>query len=176
MPSPIALIVTPDSETPQRGTLRCGDHIFPCVLGRSGINTHKHEGDGATPVGRFPLRRVLYRADRLTPPETKLSVAAIARDDGWCDDPGNARYNRPVTLPYATSAEAMWRDDHLYDVVVILGHNDDPVVPGAGSAIFLHVASDHEPTAGCVALRRDDLLAVLRIAGPGSVIDIREGI
>ena len=101
----------------------------------------KREGDMATPEGCFPLRRLLYRPDRESAPESGLPAAAIERDDGWCDDPADPFYNRPVTLPYPARAEALWRDDRLYDLLIVLGHNDDPVRPGAGSAIFLHLAA-----------------------------------
>ena len=157
------LIVVPDPDTPQRGMLMFRGKRYPCVLGRNGVRKDKHEGDGATPVGRFPLRRVLYRADRGASPATVLAVAAIAPNDGWCDAPNDPAYNRPVTLPYPASAESMNRDDRLYDIVVVLGHNDAPVTPGAGSAIFLHVMPhDGGPTAGCVALSPEDLREVLR--------------
>jgi L,D-peptidoglycan transpeptidase YkuD (ErfK/YbiS/YcfS/YnhG family) len=172
--SDTTIIVTPDPAAPQRGTVRYGARTWPCVLGRSGIVVEKQEGDGGTPVGKFPLRRVVYRADRLSAPDTVLPTSVIAADDGWCDDPADAAYNRPVKLPYAASAETMSRDDGLYDVVVIVGHNDDPVVPKAGSAIFMHVAPEKgAPTAGCVALAREDLLALLKALGPGAEIEIR---
>jgi len=134
-----------------------------CAVGRGGIVRDKREGDGATPLGRWPLRRVLFRPDRLEPPETRLPVAPLSPADGWCDDPGDSAYNRPVRLPYPGRYERLWRDDGLYDVIVVLGHNDDPPLPGRGSAIFLHVAqADYAPTEGCVALARDDLLSLLR--------------
>lgn len=145
------------------------------ALGRGGVveADAKREGDGATPLGTWPLLRVLYRPDRVAPPSTSLPVAALKPDDGWCDDPADPAYNRPVTHPYPASAERMWRDDELYDVVVILAHNDAPPVPGFGSAIFLHCArEDYAPTEGCVALARDDLLAVLRQAQPGDALTI----
>lgn len=142
-----------------------------CAIGRGGISAEKREGDGATPVGRFPLRRVLYRADRTDPPATTLPVEAIAPDDGWCDDPGDPAYNRPVKRPYPGRHEALWRDDEAYDLIVIVGHNDDPVVPGAGSAIFIHVAlPGYPPTEGCVALAREDFLALIVASGPGSAL------
>src|SRR5690554_2419769 len=118
------LIVTPD------GVARWGGRRFRCALGRAGIAAAKREGDGATPVGRFPMRRVLYRPDRGEAPATRLPIAPIAPDDGWCDDPGDPAYNRPVRLPYPARCETLWRADALYDVVVVLGHNDDPPVPG----------------------------------------------
>ena len=168
------LIVTADPKNSQRGTLRWDAHSFACVLGRSGMRTDKHEGDGATPTGAFLLRRVLYRADRVPHIKTELPSAVIARDDGWCDASGETRYNQPVKLPYPASAENMWRDDGLYDVVVVLGHNDDPVIADAGSAIFMHVAPENGgPTAGCIALAREDLLKVLEIAKPGATIEIQ---
>lgn len=144
------------------GELGFGDRRFRCALGRGGIAREKREGDGATPAGSFPLRRLLYRADRLDKPRCALPVAAISPQDGWCDDPAHAAYNRQVKLPFAARHEALWRDDGVYDLIVVIGHNDDPPVAGMGSAIFLHLArADYSPTEGCVALRLSDLLLVL---------------
>jgi len=149
------------------GTLRWRGRRFACAIGWGGVRADKREGDGATPAGRFPLRRVLYRPDRLAPPRTALPIAPLGPQDGWCDDAGHNLYNRPLGLPHAARHEALWREDHVYDLIVILGHNDDPVVPGMGSAIFLHVAGpDYAPTAGCVALAQADLLTVLAAIGP----------
>ncbi len=145
-----------------------------CALGRGGVRAGKREGDGATPVGRFPLRRVLWRADRLDrPPVTGLPARPIAPDDGWCDAPDDPAYNRPVTRPYPASHETLWREDGVYDIIVVMGHNDDPVVPGLGSAVFLHVARPGwTPTEGCVALARDDLLRLLEACGPDSALTV----
>jgi L,D-peptidoglycan transpeptidase YkuD (ErfK/YbiS/YcfS/YnhG family) len=158
------------------GWLDLGDRRILCALGPAGVvpASEKREGDGASPAGVWPIRRVLYRPDRGARPATLLPVAPIAPDDGWCDAPQDPAYNRPVKLPYPASAERMWREDHLYDLVVVLGHNDDPPVPGLGSAIFLHLAKpDRSPTHGCVAVDRDDLEVILRIARPGDAIEIR---
>ena len=144
-----------------------GARDWRCAIGPAGVTADKREGDGATPLGCFPLRRLLYRPDRLARPETFLPAIPLMPEDGWCDDPGDAAYNTQVRLPFAASHERLWRDDDVYDAIVILGHNDDPPVPGAGSAIFLHVArSDYAPTQGCVALALPDLLTVLQEAGP----------
>jgi L,D-peptidoglycan transpeptidase YkuD (ErfK/YbiS/YcfS/YnhG family) len=146
---------------------------FICALGRGGIRRDKHEGDGATPAGAWPIRKVLYRADKIAAPVTRLPVSAIARDDGWCDDPAHADYNRRIKLPHPARHEILWRDDALYDLIVILGYNDAPVVPGKGSAIFMHVARPlWQPTEGCVALAPIDLRAVLAIAAPGDAVKI----
>lgn len=144
------------------GFARLGDRLLRCAIGKGGLAREKREGDGATPVGAFPLRRVLYRPDREAAPRTGLPVAAIAPEDGWCDWPEDAAYNRPVRLPYAARAERLWREDALYDLLVVVGHNDAPVVPGAGSAIFLHLARPgYAPTEGCVAFARADFLDLL---------------
>lgn len=153
--------------------LICGEESFRCAIGRGGMRHDKVEGDGATPVGLFPLRALLFRPDRLDAVETGLPVRALAPDDGWCDDPADPRYNRPVKLPYAGRHEALWRDDHLYDVIVPIGYNDDPPIPGKGSAIFLHVATpDFSPTAGCIALALPALLEVVRRSGPATAIAV----
>ena len=159
------------------GWLKVGEARIRCALGPAGVlpAADKREGDGASPAGVWPIRRVLYRPDRGTAPVTSLPVEAIAPDDGWCDAPHDPAYNRPVKLPYPVSAEQMWRDDHLYDLVVVLGHNDDPPKPGLGSAIFLHLAKpDYAPTHGCVAVAREDLEALLKGARPGDAVEIRD--
>lgn len=149
------------------GYLTADNRQFRCALGRTGVTIDKREGDGATPIGSFPLRRLLFRPDRLDPPETKLPTQPIDQMDGWCDDPADPLYNRPVRLPFEASCEEIWRADHLYDLVVVLGHNDDPVEPGRGSAIFLHCAKpDYGPTEGCLALARKDLLTLIAAIGP----------
>lgn len=153
-------------------TLEWQGRHYRCALG-SGVSRVKVEGDGLTPVGRFPLRGVFYRADRLAPPVTRLAVKPIGHKDGWCDAPEDRLYNRFVTLPFGASHEVLWRDDGVYDLVAVVGYNDDPVIPGLGSAIFLHVAKpDYAPTEGCVALALDDLLAVLKDCGPETQIRI----
>jgi L,D-peptidoglycan transpeptidase YkuD (ErfK/YbiS/YcfS/YnhG family) len=149
--------------------------LVRCALGKGGVvpASAKREGDGASPAGTWPIRRVLWRADRATCPTTALPALAIQPEDGWCDDPADRFYNRPVSHPWPTSAERLWREDSLYDVIVVLGHNDSPVVPGAGSAIFLHLArEDHGPTEGCIALARADLGALLAVAAPGDAVAI----
>jgi L,D-peptidoglycan transpeptidase YkuD (ErfK/YbiS/YcfS/YnhG family) len=131
-----------------------------CAVGLNGIGEKLREGDGLTPIGRWALRRVLYRADRIeTPPRTQLPLAEIEPDDAWCDVPGDPNYNRLVRLPYASLDERLWREDSLYDLIVVVGFNDSPVVAGKGSAIFLHVVRpDYGPTQGCVGLSREDLV------------------
>jgi L,D-peptidoglycan transpeptidase YkuD (ErfK/YbiS/YcfS/YnhG family) len=135
---------------------------YRAAVGRGGRRVDKREGDGGTPVALLALREVLYRSDRLAAPVAALPVRPLVPQDGWCDDPASADYNRKVRLPIAASAEALWRADAVYNIIGVLGWNDAPVRPNLGSAIFLHlVRDDYSPTDGCVALAQDDLLAVL---------------
>lgn len=147
-----------------------------CALGKGGVlaAASKREGDAATPAGVWPARRVWYRPDKGPVPETGLPAIALRPSDGWCDAPSHPDYNRWVSLPFPAGHERLWRADGVYDLVVELGYNDDPPVPGRGSAIFLHLARDgYLPTEGCVALARDDLRKVLKQLGGGSRIEIR---
>ncbi|HEY0435476.1 MAG TPA: L,D-transpeptidase family protein [Phenylobacterium sp.] len=149
-----------------------------CALGRAGViaGADKREGDLASPAGVWPIRRLLFRPDKGPAPATALPAEAISPDDGWCDAPDDPAYNRPVKLPYPASAERMWRDDDLYDLVLVLGHNDDPPAPGMGSCIFLHLARPgYAPTEGCVALAREDFAALLAVSKPGDAVEIKEG-
>lgn len=168
------LVVTHEND---HWTARWAGESHPCAVGRSGViaGAQKREGDGASPAGAWTMRRLLYRADRLPQPETGLPLAAIAEDDGWCDDPQDSAYNQAVRLPHAASHERLWRDDEIYDLIVVLGHNDAPVRPGLGSAIFLHCARpDFTPTEGCVALQQQTLLRLLADAKPGDRVIIEE--
>jgi L,D-peptidoglycan transpeptidase YkuD (ErfK/YbiS/YcfS/YnhG family) len=167
------LIVRALSAGAQRGVLACGPLCFPCAVGWSGRRAGKREGDGATPVGRFALREVFYRGDRLLRPRTQLPIAVLDPRDGWCDDPADRNYNRHVRHPYPASAERLWRADRLYDLIIVLGYNEVPRVRGRGSAIFMHVADlGMKPTAGCVALRLPHLLRLIERMPRGATITI----
>ena len=175
---PAQLIVVPLAEGYESLEYRDGRLCWSkgsatAAVGRSGVSSDKHEGDGATPAGTYPLISILYRADRIELPVSHLPCRALARDDGWVDDPADANYNRLVTLPYPVSAERMWREDGLYDALVVIGYNTDPVIAGAGSAIFLHIATpDFAPTAGCIAVAKEVLLRLLPVLSPRSTIRI----
>ena len=159
----------------RNGSLALTTGTVRAALGRSGVTkaSNKREGDGATPLGCYALRRVLFRADRVEQPHTRLPCRPLRPDDGWCDAPEDPAYNRPVRRPYPASHEALWREDGLYDIILVLGHNDDPPMPGAGSAIFLHCKrDDYAPTEGCVALDPSDVSRLLAAASPGDTIRI----
>jgi L,D-peptidoglycan transpeptidase YkuD (ErfK/YbiS/YcfS/YnhG family) len=153
------------------GWLAWGGQRVRCAIGRGGRKALKREGDGATPLGHFALKDAYYRADRITRPRLGRALRALRRDDGWCDAVGDRNYNRPVRHPYASSAERMWREDGLYDLVVVLDYNLRPRIAGRGSAIFLHCArSGHAPTEGCIAVRREELVRLLQRIGRGGVL------
>lgn len=162
-------------EVSGQGTLTFLGGTYPCALGRGGVTRHKREGDGATPIGTFPLRCMMYRPDRISQPVCRLPTRAVEARDGWCDAPEDPNYNQMVTLPYPASTEHLWREDSLYDIVAVIGYNDGPAVPGRGSAIFLHLAREnYAPTEGCVALSLEDLLAVLKDCDEETEISVSE--
>jgi L,D-peptidoglycan transpeptidase YkuD (ErfK/YbiS/YcfS/YnhG family) len=159
-PKPIVVRRAPGRPCQARVQLAHG--VRHAAIGRGSVRPLKREGDGGTPLGRFPVRLVLYRADRVARPQTRLPLHAIRATDGWSDDPVDRNYNRLITLPSTRSAESLKRNDALYDLVLVLGYNDRPRIKGKGSAIFVHLARDgYTPTEGCIALTRRDLLAVL---------------
>ncbi len=151
------------------GFLAFGPLRYAVALGRSGVLRRKREGDGATPAGAMELLAVLYNPDRTRRPTTVLPLTTIARTDGWCDAASDRNYNRTIVQPYAASVEHLWRDDGLYDVIVVLDYNIDPRVRGRGSAIFMHVARPGLlPTEGCIAMPLRDLKRLLAAVRRGA--------
>ncbi len=167
------ITAAPDDRGSTVGTLSAGILAFRCAFGKNGLTTDKMEGDGATPVGDWRLRKLYYRADRLTPPGTALALAVISPTGGWCDDPTDPRYNEFVELPCESSHETLHRDDHLYDLMIPLGYNDVDIVPGKGSAIFFHLAKEsYRPTEGCVAISRRDMEQLLPMLSSRTVLRV----
>jgi L,D-peptidoglycan transpeptidase YkuD (ErfK/YbiS/YcfS/YnhG family) len=147
---------------------------LPVALGRGSVKANKREGDGATPRGRYRLRRLWWRADRHARPQTKLPVRRIRSDDGWCEDPHDRRYNQRITVPKNSKADRLARQDALYDFIIELDHNSRPRIAGRGSAVFIHVARPgFAPTAGCVALAMPALRRLLEQVGPRTRIAIQ---
>lgn len=157
MTDPNTIYVTKD------GQLRWQGKTYPCALGKGGVVGDKTEGDGATPMGRYRLKRVMYRADKIARPECALNVTEISAKDGWCDDPTHPAYNTQVTLPFAASHEELRRKDNIYDIVVVMSHNDNPPIPYKGSAVFFHLAREgFTPTQGCVAITEEAMREILK--------------
>jgi L,D-peptidoglycan transpeptidase YkuD (ErfK/YbiS/YcfS/YnhG family) len=135
---------------------------FKCSLGKNGVTKNKVEGDKCTPSGVYRLKQVFYRADRINKITTNLKKIKIKKNMGWCDDPSSKKYNRLIKIPYKFTHEKLYRKDHIYDIVVILNYNMNPVVKKKGSAIFMHIAKTNNlKTLGCIALKKNDLLKIL---------------
>lgn len=158
-------------------TLRMGEKEYRCTIGRGGVAApgEKREGDLKTPTQAMPLRACYYRPDRVEKPRTGLPLIALTPQDGWCDDVAHPLYNQPVKLPFAGRHETLWREDHVYDLIIPLGYNDGPIEAGMGSAIFMHLMrEDGVGTEGCIALNKADLLEVLAHADTNTVLDVNQ--
>ena len=144
------------------GTLTFAAKFYRCALGKSGVTIAKREGDGKTPAGTFAIRKILYRPDRLVKPQSSLAVEQLKPNDAWNDDPTHADYNKKVSLPHDGHTERLWREDNLYNIIVVIGFNDKKITPSKGSAIFVHVAkTNYKHTRGCIALNQLDLVEVI---------------
>jgi L,D-peptidoglycan transpeptidase YkuD (ErfK/YbiS/YcfS/YnhG family) len=157
-----------------RGWLTAGPFRIPVALGRGGIKADKREGDGATPAGRFRLKRLWWRADRGPRPRTLLPVRRIGPQDAWSEDPADRNYNRSVRRPPGAPGDRLMRHDHLYNLIIELDHNTRPRVAGRGSAVFIHIARPgYGPTAGCVAMKSDSLRLLLGYLGARTEVVVR---
>lgn len=159
-------LVISDDNDDRKGRLLGPNFDVSCALGRGGIigADDKQEGDGKSPIGSWPIRRIFYRPDKEEVPVSKHPVSAISPEMGWCDAPTDSAYNMLVRYPWRASAEQLWREDDVYDLIMVLGHNDDPVRPHKGSAIFVHVArEDYTPTEGCIAIAHNALRKLITL-------------
>jgi L,D-peptidoglycan transpeptidase YkuD (ErfK/YbiS/YcfS/YnhG family) len=162
-----AIRVTTRPGRRSQGWVTAWGRSLPAALGLGGIQANKREGDGGTPAGRFRPVRLWWRADRLLRPRTSLPVRRIEPGDAWCEDPTDRRYNRAVRRSATEPGDRLLRRDGLYDLIVEIDHNTRPRVAGRGSAVFIHVARPgFAPNAGCIALKRRDLVTLLRYLTP----------
>ena len=145
---------------------------FKCAIGLGGLTDNKLEGDHCTPIGEFKFDKIYYRADKLGKMGFSISSIEISNNDGWCDDPNNKLYNQFVKFPFESSAEKLYRTDDLYDIICVINYNTDPIIPGKGSAIFLHVCKDDfTPTEGCIAVEKKVLIEISKqITAESSII------
>jgi len=146
---------------------------FFCIFGRDGVAKDKIEGDWKTPIGTFPIRKIYYRNDRISIKNTKIETIILSENDAWCDDPKLPEYNSFIKLPFSGSYENLWREDCLYDIVIVIGHNDEPVISNKGSAIFIHLTKDEmEYTKGCLAIKKEDMISLIKEITPETIIEI----
>ena len=152
-------------------TLQIDEFKFKCSVGKNGILSKKKEGDKTTPKGLFKLGNLYYRADRLTKPNTKLKVKKIKKGMAWCDDLNMPKfYNKLIATNDKIKHEKLYRKDHKYDLFILIKYNyPKPIIP-LGSCIFLHLTTNYKPTAGCIALKKNDFLVLVKIIKPNSKI------
>ena len=145
---------------------------FKCSIGKKGLKSKKTEGDNCTPIGIFKVGKVYYRSDRVKKPETVLKTKKITKNMGWCDDPYNKKYNKEIVLDKKNKGEKLYRRDNTYDVLIVIEYNTKKIKPFKGSAIFIHLTKNYSPTEGCIALKKNDLLILLKIINKNSKIKI----
>ena len=144
--------------------LSFNNYRIKCAVGKRGIRKKKKEGDFITPIGLFKIKFLLYRNDRVNNLKTVLKKIIIKKNAGWCDDPKSKKYNKLINFPYAFKSEKLFRKDNIYDVILVLDYNMNPVIKNKGSAIFIHVAKrNYQNTKGCIAIKKNKLLEILKV-------------
>ena len=143
--------------------LKISKYIFKCTLGKNGVTKKKEEGDLKTPEGVFYLRYIMYRSDKIKKPKTNLPTYIIKKNHICCDDPKNSFYNKILDIKNSNLTEKLWRKDILYDILIVIGYNDGPIIKGKGSAIFLHLCEKkYKPTKGCIAIEKKNMIKLLK--------------
>ena len=144
------------------GYLKYKNFIFRCALGKNGIKKKIQEGDNITPKGIFKIIKIYYRPDKIKKIKTLIKKIKIRKNMGWCDDSKSRFYNQQIKLPTKSGHEKLYRNDNLYDLIVVLNYNIDPIIKNKGSAIFLHIAKkSYQKTKGCIALKREHLIEII---------------
>ena len=143
-----------------------------CAIGKKGIGNKRKEGDLITPRGQFKIKFILYRKDRVKI-LTKLKKKVIKKNMGWCDDPKSIHYNKLVKLPFAHKHEKLYRKENIYDIILVLGYNMSPIKKNKGSAIFIHVSkNNYKKTEGCVAIKKINLIRLIKEINPNTKVKI----
>jgi L,D-peptidoglycan transpeptidase YkuD (ErfK/YbiS/YcfS/YnhG family) len=148
----------------KKGSLEYKNFKSPCALGKAGIGKKRIEGDNITPKGNFRIVKIYYRKDRIKKINTKFKLIKIKKNMGWCSDPNSKNYNQQIKLPTRFKHEKLYRKDSIYDIILFINYNINPIEKNKGSAIFIHIAKkNYKPTAGCIALKKGDLIKLLGI-------------
>jgi L,D-peptidoglycan transpeptidase YkuD (ErfK/YbiS/YcfS/YnhG family) len=146
------------------GYLKYKNFKFRCALGKGGIKKKVKEGDNITPKGIFKIIKIYYRPDKINKIISSIKKIKIKKNMGWCDDPSSSYYNKQVKLPSKYNHERLYRKDNLYDLILVLNYNTNPIIKNKGSAIFLHIAKKkYQPTKGCIALKKQDLIQLTSV-------------
>ncbi len=144
-----------------------------CAIGKRGIGNKKKEGDKITPKGKFRIKIILYRKDRVPYFKSKIFKLPIKRNMGWCDDPKSNKYNKLIRFPFKHGAEKLYREDNTYDIILVLNYNSNPIRKGKGSAIFIHVSrKNYKNTLGCIAVSKGDLKKIIKKINKSTIVNI----
>tara|TARA_B100000795_G_C22715552_1_gene405309 strand:- start:194 stop:685 length:492 start_codon:yes stop_codon:yes gene_type:complete len=155
-----------------KDTLIIDEFIFKCSVGKNGIKIKKKEGDKITPRGIYSLGKLYYRADRIKKPLTRVKTKIIKKNMGWCDDSKSKYYNKEIKINDEMKHEKLYRNDNIYDCLIVIKYNMKNKIPYKGSAIFIHLTKDYKKTAGCIALKKRDFLILAKLLSPISKIEI----
>ena len=145
---------------------------FRCCIGKSGTKKNKIEGDNSTPKGIFTLGTLYYRKDRVKKPVTNLKTKIIKSNLGWCNDPKHIFYNKEIKIQKKIRHEKLYHKDQKYDYFLVINYNIKKTLPNRGSAIFLHLTKNYNQTAGCIALKKNDFLILLKLINKKTKIKI----
>jgi L,D-peptidoglycan transpeptidase YkuD (ErfK/YbiS/YcfS/YnhG family) len=155
------------------GFLKYKNLKFRCALGKAGVKRKKIEGDNITPKGTFKINKIYYRSDHIKKMSSKLKLIEIKKNIGWCNDPTSKQYNQLIKLPNKYKHEKLYRKDNIYDLILVLNYNMKPIIKNKGSAIFIHVAKkNYKKTAGCIALKKADLICLVREIEKKTIVNI----
>ena len=144
------------------GYLQYKNLKFRCALGKAGIKKKEKEGDNVTPKGIFKITSMYYRPDKIKNIITAVKKIKIKKNIGWCDDPNSNFYNQQISLPNKFGHEKLYRKDSLYDLILVLNYNVNPIIKYKGSAIFIHIAKkNYKNTKGCIALKKQHLIELI---------------
>ena len=154
-----------------KNTLIIDDFKLKCCVGKNGLNSNKKEGDYSTPKGLFILKKLYFREDRVNIPKSKIDKKIIKKNMAWCDDPNHKRYNEEIKTCNKELEENLYRKDNKYDYLISISHNEKKI-PNKGSAVFIHLTDNYEPTAGCIALRKKDFEILIKLINKNTKIKI----
>ena len=155
-----------------KNTLLLDEFKFKCSIGKNGSTSNKVEGDKKTPKGVYSLGHLFYRKDKFKNPETKIKKIPIKKSMGWCDDINNKNYNRLIKINKKMKHEKLFRKSRIYDLLIPINYNSKRPKRKKGSAIFIHLTNDYKKTLGCIALRENDLLIILKLIDKKTNINI----
>ena len=153
-------------------TLLYNDFVFKCCIGKKGTTSKKIEGDKKTPKGIFSLGPLFYRKDRIYNPNTKLKKREIKKFMGWCDDISNKKYNKLIKINNKIKCEKLFRKENSYDLLIPINYNSIKIKKNKGSAIFIHLTNNYKKTLGCIALKKKDMLILLKLINRKTKIHI----